>query len=176
MLTSRGTRLILDPEDAARLSGRTLREEPGGTVRAYNPETGRSETLGRYLLGLRPGDTRHVRHRDGDRTDFRRSNLVAVSREKSYSLRDRRAAGERSAERLAGANLLNPRKSTSAFRGVTKVHPNGDTQKAGYQARVTVRGKTHASYHSTEEEAARAYDRLRLKHGLAAVNFPGEGA
>lgn len=176
LTTTKGTPITLDAEDAQLLAGKKINESKPLSISVYSPVTKRAESLGRFLLGLMPDDGRHVISKDGDRTDFRRENLLIVSREKSLSLRSRRRSEEsrwRAGERLQANAIYSRPKTTSKYRGVTMIHPNGDTSKQLWQMRVTVQKQKFSSLHATEEEAARAYDAVREKCGLSAVNFPG---
>lgn len=107
-------------------------------------------TLGRFLMGLRPGDKRDVDHINRDPLDNRRSNLRIVTRAQNAKNRS-----------IGRAN-------TSGYMGVGwyKHYQN-------WRARITTDGKkVFLGYFESRESAARAYNNAAKKyHGeFASLN------
>lgn len=96
----------------------------------------------RLLMGLAPGDRRHVDHRNGDKLDNRRCNLRVVPG--------------------AAANGQNRRggRGSSKHRGVTFVKATGK-----WRAQVMLNRRNHfLGDHDTEDAAAQAAAEFRRQH------------
>ena len=124
----------IDPADREIVKQFSLCLTGGGYVVARID--GVVQLLSRYLLGAQAGDV--VIHRNGNRLDFRRENLVIA---------DRHLAMQRQGKRAG---------STSRYKGV-QLH-----RKSGRWRAVLWRGdlgrSLHLGYFETEQAAAMAYD------------------
>jgi len=148
---TRGLTAIIDDQDVSRVlahrwrAGKTNHGELS-PVRRKTPCNPTTIRLSRFILELPRG--MEIRHKNGDRFDCRRENLVVVSR------------GENQQRK--------PRPSSSGYRGVSR-------HRQAYQARITRDQQTlFLGLHATAEAAARRYDleALRLYGSNARLNFP----
>ena len=116
---------------------------------------GRRTSLARFILGIRPGDTRHVDHRNHNIWDNRRANLrVCTLTENNWNKRKYWRKG---------------RAPVSKFIGVSPIR-GGKLFTAG----IWVRGRRrHIGDFETEELAARAYDKAarKTRGEFAQLNF-----
>lgn len=119
----------------------------------YADGTRHLQQLGRFILGLLPGDSRCPDHKNGDPLDNRRENLRAASR--SQNMQNRAVVGGRS--RFKGVYWC---KSHNRWRANLKLH-----------------GKSIRRLSMTEEHAAMIYDDLAREHfgEFARLNFPKVG-
>jgi hypothetical protein len=152
---TQGLFALVDDSDLERVSGRKWwLTRAGRTTYALSRARGAD---GRWhtitMHGLITGHP-FVDHRNGDGLDNRRSNLRAATR--TQNTQNSRAI----------------RGKSSRYKGV-RWHTNRK-----WQARIRVNGKPlHLGMFATEEDAARAYDKVaRESFGeYAALNFPNEG-
>lgn len=148
-----GESFLIDNADLPLLVGRRCRVDDKGYVRISAPN-GTYERLHRALM--QPDKGQVVDHRNGDKSDNRRSNLRLCS----------------NAENIR--NRGKPRTNTSGFKGV-RLRP--DTGK--WRAEIR-HGKARYSLgnFATAEEAALAYDvaALQLHGAFAHLNFPSKPA
>jgi hypothetical protein len=125
-------------------------DPPGYAISWWN---GANIRLHRALLGLPATGDEHVDHRDGDRSNNRRSNLRVCTRKQN------------------AANQGPTRGATSRFRGVC-----WDKQRGKWRAALTwkiagkVRSKCVGRF-TDEEEAARAWDAAAVSSGLYDPKF-----
>ena len=144
----RGEVFIVDMEDAEHVSNHDWNLS-AGLIHTWI--AGSLVWLHEFLLGkMKPNTFIHL---NGDRHDYRRSNLAVVP----LTLQ----TGRR--RKMAG--------TASRFKGVQK-------SRGKWQASISSRGKSHyLGVFSKEEDAARAYDEAarRIFGFCAAVNFPVEG-
>ncbi|MEX3623548.1 AP2 domain-containing protein [Viridibacillus arvi] len=111
-------------------------------------------SLGRFLLDLNSGDKTLVTHKNGDILDFRRINLVVVSRNKG--------------NHFSKANG----KSTSKYKGVC-----WDKYRSKWAAAIRVDGrKKHLGRFGNEDDAAKAYNSavIKYRNGEGYLNVIGE--
>jgi hypothetical protein len=100
------------------------------------------QMLHREVMGLKPGDSRRIDHKNQDKLDCRKSNL--------------RYATKAQNQQNVGAR----RDSKSRYRGAIYHRQSGR-----WNARVTLNGKTHSlGYHDTDEEAGRVAAEFRRVH------------
>ena len=144
--TTRGAFFRIDKQDLPEVSRYYWYGEPypKGAI-------GRGSTISLHQLLLGPVRSTHrVVHVNGDLLDYRRSNLMVVSRKLHHGVTRKRSGP-----------------SQSIYKGV-KQHRNR------WYARLEHR---HLGSFATPEEAARAFDAAaRIKYGpFAALNFPEPG-
>jgi hypothetical protein len=121
-------------------------------------DRGKKQLLHRYVMGLQPGDKRHVHHVNGDVKDNRRSNLRIVT--------------------CSENNRAKPKskRNTSGLIGVYKRLTDG---KYVAQIRAWDNGKKKSRWLGSywgKNEAGRAYDAaVRARGGdYMTLNFPDE--
>lgn len=129
--------------------------------RWFHDTTGYASTHGmggmvrmhRYLMGMKPGDRRHVDHRNLKKLDNRRENLRVATCQQNHM------------------NTPRPSNNTSGFKGVSFVQ-----KKGRWRAYIKKDGcQRWLGFFGTPEEAALAYDAAaRVLFGsYARLNFPG---
>ncbi len=124
----------------------TWSRHPNGSILRSFRQSGRvtTETLATHVMGKAPAG--HVwKHRNGDRTDFRASNLIAMQ----------------PGRRTRGGAL-----------GYVGVAPSGQKFRAFIRLPGGPKNGSYLGLHTSVEEAARAVDRALTAAGLPAVNFP----
>jgi hypothetical protein len=98
----------------------------------------------RYIMGLEKGDPLEVDHKNGNGLDNRRRNLRICTHAQNTQ------------------NVPAHRDGASSYRGV-EFHSEPGRRKP-WQGRLMIAGKRYsAGYHKTEEEAAKAVAKLRLR-------------
>ena len=145
--TTTGAYFRIDKQDLSEVSRYYWYGEP--YIKGAN---GRASaiTLHTLLLGQVPS-THRIVHANGDPLDYRRSNLLVISRKLHHGVTRKRTGA-----------------AHSIYKGVKRRKPNS------WHARFEGR---HIGAFATPEEAARAFDAAaRLKYGpFAALNFPEPG-
>lgn len=151
-----GKRTLLDFEDALAVlaSGAWINFTSAGYVMLKERDNRKSgfHYLHRWLIGAEKGQ--YVDHKNGDKTDNRRSNLRLCTQ----------------GFNLANKNLSS--RNTSGYKGVS-----WDKQRSKWRSRVIKNRKYyHCGFHVSAELAARAYDaKARELFGeFASLNFPQE--
>jgi len=155
---TRGLTAIVDDADAAwaaQWKWKAMRTREGNEYAARIDRGGCTVFMHRELLGLMPGHTPEVDHRNHDTLDNRRDNLRQAT------------AGQNHANAPMKGNRL-------GFKGVMY-----DKKKNRYRAEVGLHGERRRSrWLRTVEEAAHAYDVLAVElHGeFAMLNFNPDGS
>jgi hypothetical protein len=156
-LKKSGMPVLIDEEDAHFCRAMQLGRDGIIYVRWWENKKQIRRALHRVIMGNPFGF--QVDHINGNRFDNRKCNLRLATASQNTCNRSR-----------PNKRLLHP------YRGVAFFSRPGLIKR--WHARLKVNGVAHSGgYHTTAEEAARAYDVLAKKHHgeFARLNFPNEG-
>jgi hypothetical protein len=153
------TVLILDPEIRDQISGHLSKGSKTYTLYIKIQDKPTVMSLATYITGIKPTASTYWHHKNGNSLDYRAENL------------ELRPMAELPG-RIEGSKKRSEKRQSGEYIGIARV---GES----FYANFFIPGSRNKVLRTgggfkNPEDAARAYDAIRVSFGLQAVNFPEE--